>query len=98
MLVCSQQSYAKGKQMEQPRKPPQEAIDACDGKQKGDEVWFIGRRGEKLQAHCEIIGNVLAAVPKGHKQFTPIFLCYIYLRYMLFGRRCIRPRRMSVVP
>ena len=68
MLVCSQQSYAKGKQMEQPRKPPQEAIDACDGKQKGDEVWFIGRRGEKLQAHCEIIGNVLAAVPKGHKR------------------------------
>jgi hypothetical protein len=53
---------------ERPRKPPQEAIDACVDKAENDAVTFVGRRGEELQSTCLIIEGVLVAVPNNHKR------------------------------
>jgi len=35
-------------------RPPQEAIEACDGKASGDACAFTGRRGENLEGTCGI--------------------------------------------
>tara|TARA_R110002095_G_scaffold207010_1_gene191531 strand:+ start:587 stop:862 length:276 start_codon:yes stop_codon:yes gene_type:complete len=43
--------------------PPPEAIEACDGKQLGDEVGFTGRRGETLEARCQERDGKLVAMP-----------------------------------
>ena len=48
--------------------PPSEAIEACKGKQVGDDVKFTGRRGEALTATCEQRHNQLVAVPEGMRE------------------------------
>lgn len=45
-------------------KPPQEAIDACKGKNEGDSVQFTTPRGDTLKGVCKQIEGVLVAVPK----------------------------------
>jgi Protein of unknown function (DUF1566) len=45
--------------------PPQEAIDACDGKETGDDCEFEGMGGETVTGSCEMIGDVLACLPEG---------------------------------
>jgi hypothetical protein len=47
------------------RKPPQPAIDACNGKKAGDLVSFIGRYKEKVNGTCAQMDDVLAARPEG---------------------------------
>ncbi|MDP5138202.1 hypothetical protein [Rheinheimera baltica] len=44
-------------------KPPKEAIAACEGKAAQDTVTFTGRRGDAVEAVCQQMGDVLAAVP-----------------------------------
>ena len=44
--------------------PPPEAIEACEGKDAGDEVEFTGRRGETVSATCEERDGQLVAVPE----------------------------------
>jgi hypothetical protein len=60
-------SWAYGNDGEGKRRkgPPQEAIEACQGKQVGDSVEFTGRRGETLTATCEERRDQLVAVPEG---------------------------------
>ena len=53
---------------EHKKKPPKEAIEACLDKNEGDEVTFIGRKGEQLSATCVLLQGELAALPKGHKR------------------------------
>lgn len=45
--------------------PPPEAIEACEGKEVGDNVEFTGRRGETLKATCKEIDGQIVAVPEG---------------------------------
>lgn len=45
--------------------PPPEAFAACDGKQEGDMVTVVLRRGEKVEAVCETLDSRLVARPKG---------------------------------
>lgn len=45
--------------------PPQEAFEACEGKDAGDTVEFAGRRGETITATCEERDDQLVAVPEG---------------------------------
>lgn len=56
---------AKGRYHHRGRRqgPPTEAVEACEGKQSGDIVEFIGRRGEEIQARCREINGRLVAVP-----------------------------------
>ena len=46
------------------KEPPAEAFEACEGKQAGDTVEFIGRRGESITATCEEHNDQLVAVPE----------------------------------
>ena len=55
-------SHAEGKRG---KRPPPEAIEACEGKQVGDSVEFTGRRGETITATCEERRGQLVAVPEG---------------------------------
>lgn len=50
------------------RKPPQEAIEACADKSEGDVVTFETRRGDQLEATCELMEEQLVAVPEHHKK------------------------------
>jgi hypothetical protein len=52
-------------QHRQRRRPPVEAIEACEGKQAGDRVEFAGRNGETVQASCQECNGRLVAVPEG---------------------------------
>ena len=45
--------------------PPPEAIEACVDKAEGDVVSFEGRRGESVEATCEMVDDQLVAVPEG---------------------------------
>jgi len=36
-----------------PRRPPKEAVDACEGADEGDACSFAGREGETLSGTCE---------------------------------------------
>lgn len=47
------------------RKPPQEAIDACRGKQEGESVVFQAPRGGSVQGFCRNINGQSVAVPAG---------------------------------
>lgn len=47
------------------RKPPVEAIKACEGRKAGAKVQFQTPRGEKVDATCAEIQGQLAAVPDG---------------------------------
>ncbi|WP_342805117.1 hypothetical protein [Alteromonas sp. M12] len=49
-------------------KPPQEAIEVCEGKSEGDEVSFSTPRGDTITATCQIMQDELVAVPEGHGQ------------------------------
>jgi len=59
---------APGSSMDRHRRqgPPQAAIDACKGKQAGDQVQFETRRGT-LQGTCQERDGQLVAVPEGHR-------------------------------
>lgn len=50
------------------RKPPKEAIEACENKSEGESVSFENRRGDSLSATCQLINNSLVAVPEGHSE------------------------------
>jgi len=64
--VVPMTSWADGGQEKGARKkPPIEAIEACEGKSAGDSVEFTGRRGETLSAICEEHHGQLVAVPEG---------------------------------
>lgn len=66
-VLVSHSNVANASQSEKPRKPPEEAIAACVDKKQGDKVTFNGRKGEQLKARCKLVGDLLAAVPVGHK-------------------------------
>jgi len=53
------------------RKPPQAAIDACQGHQEGDQVSFTTPRGDSLDCTCRNIQGVLAAVPNDRSGGPP---------------------------
>lgn len=44
---------------------PAEAIEACKGRQIGDNVEFEGCKGETVKASCQECNGQLAAVPEG---------------------------------
>ena len=44
--------------------PPDEAVEACDGKSAGDSCEFEGMGGESVTGTCEQLGDVLACVPE----------------------------------
>lgn len=46
-----------------PRKPPQEAFDACKGKSAGDTVSITTPRGDTLTAVCRQLDGQLVAMP-----------------------------------
>ena len=68
VFIFGAEAGDKPEQKGKKRKPPQEAIEACVGKVKGDEVSFLGRHDEVIAARCELIGEYMAAVPKKHKR------------------------------
>ncbi|AOZ49893.1 hypothetical protein [Chromobacterium vaccinii] len=43
--------------------PPDEAFQACNGKQAGDAVSFTTPRGEKMTGKCKMMPARMAAVP-----------------------------------
>lgn len=49
-------------------KPPQEAIDACENKNEGDQVSFESPKGDTLESTCVLLEEQLVAVPKNHKR------------------------------
>lgn len=51
--------------------PPPEAIEACKGKQVGDEVSFTGRKGEALDATCKERDGMLVAMPTSMPDHGP---------------------------
>lgn len=53
MFLGCAQAGARDGQRRRPRKPPQEALDACDGASQGDACSFEGRDGEQLSGTCE---------------------------------------------
>ncbi len=67
MLLTSNMTQATmAKKGEHPRKPPQEAIDACENKNEGDAVSFITKRGDEKEATCQTLPDdesLLVAVP-----------------------------------
>ncbi len=48
--------------------PPQEAIDACDGKSDGDSVSFETPHGDTVSGTCAEINNQLVAVPENGRR------------------------------
>ncbi|UPW19952.1 hypothetical protein M0C34_06735 [Agarivorans sp. TSD2052] len=52
-----------------PRKPPQEALDACEGMSEGDSCSFSGREDEAMSGICGAPPHeedaVLACMPEG---------------------------------
>jgi len=46
-----------------PRKPPQEAFDACKGKSAGDTVSITTPRGDTLTAVCRQLDEQVVAMP-----------------------------------
>ena len=52
----------------QRREPPQEAINACDGKNAGDKVEFETPRGETVTGTCVNNGDLIFAIPEGGHQ------------------------------
>jgi hypothetical protein len=52
----------------QRREPPQEAINACDGKSAGDKVEFETPRGETVTGTCVNNGELTFAIPEGGHQ------------------------------
>lgn len=67
-FIFGAEAGVKEEQKGKKRKPPQEAIDACVGKAKGDDASFVGRHDEVIAGRCEIIGEYMAAVPKKRKR------------------------------
>ncbi len=50
----------------EPRKPPQAAFDACQGKSEGTAVEIVTPRGDTIKATCKKFRNQsLVAVPDG---------------------------------
>lgn len=49
---------------DRPRKPPQEAIDACQDKAEGAAVQISTPRGDTIAGFCRELGDVLVAVPE----------------------------------
>ena len=64
--LMSVYSFAQPPQGPRGGKPPQEAIDACNDKESGEEVSFETPRGDTLEATCKMINDQLVAVPAGH--------------------------------
>lgn len=50
-----------------PDQPPQEAVDACEGHEIGDDCEFEGLNGETLTGTCQMVGEVLACVPESSR-------------------------------
>ena len=48
-----------------PRRPPQEAIEACEGMCEGDTVQFETPRGHTITGVCKEKNGLLFAVPEG---------------------------------
>jgi protein CpxP len=48
-----------------PREPPQEIVDACNGKRAGDACEFVMLRGDTKTGTCQMIQNRLACAPEG---------------------------------
>ncbi len=49
-----------------PPAPPDEAIEACEGMEVGDECEFEGMDGEALVGTCEQIDEFVACLPEGN--------------------------------
>jgi hypothetical protein len=45
--------------------PPQEAIDACEGKDVGDDCQFESEQGDTVTGTCKMIEDFLACAPEG---------------------------------
>lgn len=51
--------------------PPQEAIDACSGKNAGDTCEMTSPRGDKIAGTCEKVSDQLACKPKDQPNGGP---------------------------
>jgi len=58
----------RGKQGKGRNGPPQEAIDACDGKDDGDTVTFETRDGKSVSGTCKDIYGQMVAVPENGRR------------------------------
>lgn len=67
MTTLSMSAIAQ-QRSERDRKPPKEAIEACQNKSEGDSVSFETRRGDTLSGTCQTINDSLVAVPEGHAE------------------------------
>ena len=65
--ACAQSSRSGGPGGRQ-QGPPPEAIEVCEGKAEGDTVSFSGRRGDTIEATCQMVDDQLVAVPEGHEE------------------------------
>lgn len=78
LLVFSVGSFADEGQGDRPRpghKPPQEAIDACSGKNDGDACSFTGRRDNNVEGFCRrgpSQEHELVCVPRNHRHAHPL--------------------------
>ncbi|QWV94646.1 hypothetical protein KP004_05540 [Geomonas oryzisoli] len=64
--LLAAQAYAStgSDTVEQGRRPPQEAFDACRGKSAGATVTMTTPRGDAIEAVCREIGGAMVAVPE----------------------------------
>ena len=68
LLLIAAYSVSANDEREKPRKPPKEAIEACENRQLNDNVTFIGRHGERIEATCQKRHDQLIAVPQSHRK------------------------------
>ena len=68
LLTTGFASYSTEEVVQRPRKPPKEAIEACNNKSENETVSFTGRFGEALSATCQYIDEILTAVPEQHRR------------------------------
>lgn len=64
VLFCVQVLAEK----QHPRKPPKEAVEACENKAEGENVSFVSPRGDTLEATCHLMKAMLIAVPTDKHQ------------------------------
>lgn len=65
--IVSAPSYSY-QERERPKGPPPEAIEACVDLSEGDAVSFKSRRGDVIEATCQLVQEKLVAVPNNHEK------------------------------
>ena len=65
LLSMASAVYAQSQPQQEHRRPPREAVEACNKKSEGDECSFTGRRQDKISGQCRMgpRGEKMACVP-----------------------------------